>query len=210
VRSLRDGEVHANLLTIQLHTIHGVTGLGSVINALEVDECKSSAFAAESIHDDLDLLHGSELTELLVQVPLRGVQAQPEHAQTLGGLGIFPVRSVSPATIRRAATTTWRRGAGGRAVTGRGGPRSGGPVALGGRRPGGGGTVPAGRRGTTARGGGTGTWALITSTLVAFARVGARAGSPGRRGARPASRRHRLLLDLINTMVSELSMENPI
>jgi len=66
VGSLRHGKIYTNLLPIELQAIHGVPGLGSIIYAFKVHESKSSAFPAESIHDDLNLLYGSELPELLV------------------------------------------------------------------------------------------------------------------------------------------------
>lgn len=64
--SLRDGKINTNLLPIELQAIHGVSGLGSIICGFKVDESKSSAFSAESIHDHLYLLNGTELSELLV------------------------------------------------------------------------------------------------------------------------------------------------
>jgi len=202
VSSLGYGKIYTNLLPIELQAIHGVSGLSSVLRSFHVHESESSAFAAESIHHHLDLLNGAELPELLVQVPLGGVETQPEHAEALGGLRILAVGSV--AVSEAAATPGWR-GAGGRTAVRSGGTGSGGTVAgwRGART--GGATVGGG--GTASRGGGTGTRTLSTSTLVAFGRVGSRTRSPGRRGGRSASRWHLMLRDLIDTMASELSME---
>lgn len=201
--SLGYGKIYTNLLPIELQAIHGVSGLSSIIYAFKVNESKSSAFAAESIHDHLDLLDGSEFPELLVQIPLGGVETQSEYSETLGWIWIFPVCSVTigpKAGSTTAAATTGRRGTGGRTAVGR--RRTGSGTVTGGRGTGTGGT-PVGGGGTASRGGGTGTRTLSTSTLVAFARVGSRTRSPRRRGGRSASRWHLVLRDLVpKTLIS--------
>ena len=94
--SLGDAEVHPDLLAVQLGVGHGVASLRSVLNLLDGDECEAPGPASLAVQHHGDLGDGAELAELLLQLPLRGVETQSEHPQTCVGLGRVSVALVSP------------------------------------------------------------------------------------------------------------------
>ena len=94
--SLGDAEVYSDLLTVQFTVSHGIASLGSILNLLKCHKSKSSRSASLPIQHHCDLGDGSKLTELLLQLPLRGVETQTKHSQTCVGLGRVSVTLVSP------------------------------------------------------------------------------------------------------------------
>ena len=72
-----------------------------VYHVLEVDEGKAPAAAGVTVEDHLDLLEGPELLELGLELPLVGVEAQPEHAEALAGLGVISVTLMPPPDDRK-------------------------------------------------------------------------------------------------------------
>ena len=101
---LRDGEVNPDRLPVQLLAVHFLPRLRGVIDALEIDESEASAATRVTIQDHLTLLNAAKSAEVLLQLPLGGVQAQAEHAQTLVGLWSLSISSSSSS----AAVTTRR------------------------------------------------------------------------------------------------------
>jgi len=106
VGSLGDGIIHPDLAPIHLYPIHLIPSLGGILNILVIDESKSTAATRVSIQHHLALLQVSELAELLLQLPLRGVQTQPKHPQALVRLGLLPVPMVSPPVRHGGARVT--------------------------------------------------------------------------------------------------------
>ena len=103
MRPLRDGEVHPDRLPVQLLAVHHLPGLRGVLNGLEVDEGEASAAARMSVQDHLALLNTTEGAEVLLELPLGGVETQAEHTEALVGLGGLPICSSA------SASTTGRR-----------------------------------------------------------------------------------------------------
>jgi len=95
VRPLRDGEVYPDLLAVDLRVGHCGPSLGGVLSLLEINESKSAGSATLAVQNDLDLLDGAELAKLLLQFPLRGVEAQAKHTKAVGRGGVVAVTSVS-------------------------------------------------------------------------------------------------------------------
>ena len=116
---LGDGVVHTDLPAVHLSPIESLFGLSSIIltrillqsfltgmnvnsyHILEVDECKAAAAASVTVKDHLDLLEGPKLLKLSLELPLVGVEAQPEHAEALAGLGIVSVALVTSSVGHR-------------------------------------------------------------------------------------------------------------
>jgi len=97
VSSLSDGVVHSDLTTIKLNTIQCFSGLGGILNVLEVEEGKASATPTVAIQHNIHPLQGAELLKFLLQLPLRSVQAQTEHPQAFAWLGSITVTIMAPA-----------------------------------------------------------------------------------------------------------------
>ena len=108
VRPLRDGEVHPDRLPVQLLAVHHLPGLRGVLDGLEVDEGEASAAARVAVQNHLALLNAAEGAEVLLQLPLGGVEAQPKHTQTLVWLRSLSllVPSSSAASSSSSSTST--------------------------------------------------------------------------------------------------------
>ena len=104
---LRDREVHADRLPVQLLAVHHLPGLGSVLHGVVVDEGEATAAAGVSIQNYLTLLDAPERAEVFLQLPLGGVQGQAEHSQALVGLRSF---SLPTATTTTSVPSTTGRG----------------------------------------------------------------------------------------------------
>merc|ERR1719318_1874650 len=96
VGPLGDAEVHSDGSSIHLLPVHLTPGLRSVSNILVVDKSKAPAASTVTVQDHLALLQLSKPAELLVQLALSGVKAQPEHPQALVGLRLLPVPVMTP------------------------------------------------------------------------------------------------------------------
>ena len=103
MRPLRDGEVNPDRLPVQLLAVHHLPGLRGVLNGLEVDEGEASAAARVAIQDHLALFDATKGAEVLLELPLSGVETQAEHTQALVWLGSFSIcaSSTSTSTTRR-------------------------------------------------------------------------------------------------------------
>ena len=93
MRPLRDGEVDPDRLPVQLLAVHNLPGLRGVLNGLKVDEGEASVAALVSVQDHLALLDAAEGAEVLLELPLGGVETQAEHTQALVWLGSFSLSS---------------------------------------------------------------------------------------------------------------------
>lgn len=102
---LRDGEVNPDRLPVQLFAIHFLPRLCGVIDAFEIDESEASAATRVTIQDHLALLNAAKSAEVLLQLPLGGVQAQAKHAQALVGLWSLSFSSSSSSSSSAAFTT---------------------------------------------------------------------------------------------------------
>jgi len=96
VSSLSYGEVHSNLSPVHLYSIESLAGISSILNTFEIDEGKAPAPAAVAVQHHLDLLEVSVPPELLLQLPLCGVEAQAKHSNTLAGLRLVSVAHMPP------------------------------------------------------------------------------------------------------------------
>ena len=106
VRPLGDGEVHPDRLPVQLFAIHHLPRLRRIVNRLEIDERESSAAAGVTVQDDLTLLDAAEGAEVLLELPLRGVEAQAKHPETLiglRGLALIPPTASSTSSVSSTA-----------------------------------------------------------------------------------------------------------
>lgn len=101
VRSLRDGEVNAYLLAIQISPVQSLPRLGCVRDVLEIDETEASAATAVAVLHHLHLLQPPVLAECFLELPLSCVQTEPENADTLAGLRGVPVPKVTPPVRHR-------------------------------------------------------------------------------------------------------------
>ena len=105
---LRDGEVHPDRLPVQLLAVHHLPGLRGVLNGLKVDEGEASAAARVSVQHNLALLNAAEGAEVLLELPLGGVETQAKHTEALVGLGSLPL-CVSASASSASTSTTGRR-----------------------------------------------------------------------------------------------------
>jgi len=96
VSPLGDGEINTNLPSVHLGPRHGISSLLSVLGVLEIDEGEAPAATSVAVQDHLNLGQRPELLELGLQLSLAGVETQPEHAETLAGLGSVPGALVAP------------------------------------------------------------------------------------------------------------------
>lgn len=96
VRPLGDAEVNTYLLAIHLCIRHGIPGLCGVLNLVKGHECKSSGPSSLSIKDHGYLGDGAKFAELFLNLPLRGVEAEPEHPKAGVCLGRVPGSLVPP------------------------------------------------------------------------------------------------------------------
>jgi len=110
VRPLRDGEVNPDRLPVQLFAVHLLPRLCGVIDALEVDEGEAPAAARVTVQNHLTLLNAAESGEMLLQLPLGGVEAQAEHAQALVGLRSLPVIVSTPSSASSSSTAAFTTG----------------------------------------------------------------------------------------------------
>lgn len=102
VRPLSDGEVHPDLLTVQLSPVHFSLSISSIMFALVVDESKAPAPARVTVQYDLHLLHVTELSKLFVQLSLGGVEAEAKDSDTLAGGRVLSVPNMTSAIGHRA------------------------------------------------------------------------------------------------------------
>ena len=106
MRPLCDGEVHPDRLPVQLLAIHHLPRLRRIFDRLEIDKGKTSAATRVTVQDDLALLDAAEGAEVFLELPLRGVEAQAEHPETLVGLGRLPL--IPPSSTSASASTAGR------------------------------------------------------------------------------------------------------
>lgn len=92
---LGDGEIHTNLASVQVHSIQSFTSSTGIGSRFEVEEGKSTAPPTVSVQNHLDLLEGSVLAELLLQLALRGVETEPEHPNALTGFRVVTVADMT-------------------------------------------------------------------------------------------------------------------
>jgi len=96
VGSFRNRKINADLSSVHVSARQGSTSLASIFSVFIVDKCESPAPAAVAIQDNLNPLQGSKLAKFLLQLPLCGVQTQPENSQTIAPLRRFPIPLVAP------------------------------------------------------------------------------------------------------------------
>ena len=102
VGSLGDRVINTDLPAVHLGPRHGISSLGGVLGVLEIDEGEAPAATSVAVQDDLNLAQRPELLKLGLQLPLAGVETQPEDPETLAGLGSVPRPLVaSPVGHRR-------------------------------------------------------------------------------------------------------------
>lgn len=82
MRPLSNAVIHPNLPAVHLNPIHRVPRLRSIIDRFIVDESKAAASTTVAVQYNLRLLDRSKLPELLVKLPLGGVETQPKHSDT--------------------------------------------------------------------------------------------------------------------------------
>lgn len=92
---LGDGEVNTNLASVQIHSIQSFTSSHGIGSRFIVEEGKSTTPPTVSVQNHLDLLEGSVLAELLLQLALSGVQTEPEHPNALAGLRVVTVADMT-------------------------------------------------------------------------------------------------------------------
>jgi len=86
MRTLGNGKVYANLSSIQICSIHGVSCLNSIILVFIVNKGKSSATTSVTIENNLNLFQWSKLFKLRFQFSLTGVQTQSENSDAFSWL----------------------------------------------------------------------------------------------------------------------------
>jgi len=101
VGPLGDRVVHPDLAVVQISTVHGIASLRGVVLIFKIDEGKAPAAARVTIQHYLDLLQRPVLLELRLELPLAGVQRQPEHPQALAGLRVVAVALVTSSARHR-------------------------------------------------------------------------------------------------------------
>jgi len=103
VGALCDGEVDSDSPAVDFRVAHGFLGRLGVLQSLEINEGETTRATSLSVEDNVDSLQRPELGKLLFQLPLCGVQAQPENSQAGSLLRILTVSNV-PSSIGHRRT----------------------------------------------------------------------------------------------------------
>ena len=94
VRPLCDGIVDPDFPPVDFSVAHGVLGRLGVFHGLEVDKGEPPGTTGLSVKHHLNLLKGTELGKLLLQLSLSCVKAQTEHSKTSRCLWRVPVKTI--------------------------------------------------------------------------------------------------------------------